>query len=124
MTDAAPLFTEADLVYRYTRTQAIEDGVLVDISTAARCVGIRFPVAVTASVWAMIEEDGPEHVARRLTTFVGGIRLGIDLSPAGADRFPLRWAWVEGGKETDLYVVCGPGDDAEPVITVLMEGED
>jgi len=26
--------------------------------------------------------------------------------------------------EVKLWSVCGPGDDAEPVITIMLEGED
>ena len=35
----------------YTRAQAIEDGVLVDVSESAREAGFKFPVAVTRTVW-------------------------------------------------------------------------
>ena len=38
----------------YSRAQAIEDGVLVDVSALAREAGIRFPVAVTAGVFAIL----------------------------------------------------------------------
>ena len=39
------------LISAYTRAQAIEDGILVDISETAREAGFRIPVAVTRSVW-------------------------------------------------------------------------
>ena len=35
----------------YTRAQAIEDGILVDVSETAREAGFRIPVAVTRTVW-------------------------------------------------------------------------
>src|SRR5512142_1811169 len=40
------------LIFSYTRAQAIADGVLVDVSKLAKEAGFRFPVAVTAGVWA------------------------------------------------------------------------
>ena len=40
------------LIFSYTRAQAIADGVLVDVSELAKQAGFRFPVAVTAGVWA------------------------------------------------------------------------
>ena len=40
-----------DYIYRYSRAQAVEDGVLVDVSKIAREAGITFPVAVTCAVW-------------------------------------------------------------------------
>ena len=35
----------------YTRAQAIEDGILVDVSDTAREAGFNIPVAVTRAVW-------------------------------------------------------------------------
>jgi hypothetical protein len=45
------MFEDADLVHRYTRADAIRDGVLVDVSAAAREAGIRYPVVLTRAVW-------------------------------------------------------------------------
>lgn len=36
---------------RYTREEAIKDGVLIDVSKMAREAGIKYPVAVTRTVW-------------------------------------------------------------------------
>ena len=35
----------------YTRAQAIDDGILVDVSDTAREAGFNIPVAVTRTVW-------------------------------------------------------------------------
>ena len=35
----------------YTRAQAIEDGILVDVSETAREAGFKIPVAITRAVW-------------------------------------------------------------------------
>src|SRR5512135_2827579 len=40
------------LIFSYTRAQAIADGVLKDVSELAKEAGFRFPVAVSAGVWA------------------------------------------------------------------------
>ena len=40
-----------EVIYAYTREQAIADGVLIDVSKMAKEAGIRFPVAVTSAVW-------------------------------------------------------------------------
>jgi len=47
---------DAEIIYAYTRAQAIEDGELVDLSETAREAGIKFPVAVTRAVWAKYVE--------------------------------------------------------------------
>ena len=39
-----------EVISSYSRAQAIEDGVLVDVSSVARAAGIKFPVAMTRTV--------------------------------------------------------------------------
>lgn len=46
------MFDDSDLIHVYTRAQAIEDGVLVDVTETAKEAGIRYPVAITQAVWA------------------------------------------------------------------------
>ena len=40
-----------DVIYQYTRAQAIEDGMLIDVTETAREAGITIPTALTAAVW-------------------------------------------------------------------------
>lgn len=44
-------FEGFDEVYTYTRAQAIADGVLVDVSEAAKEAGYKIPVALTKGAW-------------------------------------------------------------------------
>ena len=44
-------FDGMPLIYSYSRKQAIEDGVLVDLSAWAKETGFTIPVACTAAVW-------------------------------------------------------------------------
>jgi hypothetical protein len=44
-------FSNADLIHRYTRADALREGVLIDVSPVAREAGIRHPVALTRAVW-------------------------------------------------------------------------
>jgi hypothetical protein len=47
---------DAEVIYAYTRAQAIEDGVLIDVSSVASEAGIKFPVAMTRTVWGKYVE--------------------------------------------------------------------
>src|SRR4051812_2206240 len=47
-----PMFDNADLIFAYTRADAIRDGVLIDVTATAKEAGFKYPVAVTAAVWA------------------------------------------------------------------------
>ena len=54
-------------VSAYTRQQAIEDGVLVDVTALAKETGFRIPVAFTAAVWSACDrsDDGNEGTQAR-----------------------------------------------------------
>lgn len=64
-------WADADIIYTYTRKQAIIDGTLIDVSETASEAGFKWPVAVTAGVWDTIENIPPklkgiQNVAGRL----------------------------------------------------------
>ena len=113
----------------YTRAQAIEDGVLVDVSETAREAGFKFPVAVTRTVW-----DGyivPDSRARYFQDEIG--RLWDILSVlrfyarrGGSEiRFPVTMIMKARQRRNIVFKsLCSPGDDAEPVITIMMPDED
>lgn len=121
-TNAAEIFGEP--ISTYTRAQAIADSVLVDVSRAAARAGFRYPTAVTAALWSAIDID--DGVNPRSVTCMH--RLGHVLARA------LEAIRAVGNRDTDRVVFralgsecwahCGPGDQGEPVITLMLEGED
>jgi hypothetical protein len=60
-------FAGFEVVHRYTRAQAIDDGVLVDVTTQAKGCGFRIPVAMTSALfndcwkWAEAVAQGDEE---------------------------------------------------------------
>lgn len=44
------------VISAYSRAQAIEDGVLVDVTATAKEAGYRWPVALSRTVWAQYVE--------------------------------------------------------------------
>ena len=51
-TDTTPSDLFGEPICSYGRAQAIEDGMLIDVSTTAREAGLAWPVALTAAAWA------------------------------------------------------------------------
>jgi hypothetical protein len=121
-----------DPIHRYTRAQAISDGVLVDVTTTAKEAGIGYPVALTRAVWERCVRVPPgvagQDEAGRLRDLVWLLRCAIGGSDAGTRevRFGVH-VRNDNRKRTPplvrLKAVCGPGDQGEPVITVLLPNE-
>jgi len=127
------LFEDADVISVYTRKQAIEDGVLVDVSKGQRL--FKFPVALTRTVWADCVE-WPEDDMQAMQDQTGRLSDVLWMTLCAVrrggttDRVPVELYRIpRDGHSTEpqlvrLEAVCGPGDDMEPVITIQFPGED
>ena len=126
------------VIFAYTRAQAIEDGILVDVSETACEAGFRIPVAVTRTVWTRLialpdgyrgfqDERGRlwdvlwmarHHALRasdsdrvRMCVLVRDIRKDLrDSNRAPRKHFPI--------------VAIGAGDEGQPVITIMFPEDD
>ena len=117
------------VVYSYTRAQAIEDGVLVDISELAKEAGFKFPVAVTCRVFELLNDtyQAGQSFEGRAWDVLMVLRFEIKKS-GGSDTvyFSPHFNTKDHSQPRPykLWSKCGPGDDAEPVITVMFTDED
>lgn len=131
MTDG--LWDQAEVIHAYTRAQAITDGVLVDVSTTAREAGFRWPVALTAAAWAEAVawnegNAGVQHETGRLWDVLMMARLATQRGSGDRSLFQvLRVPNTPRATRptlTTLQLLCGPGDAAEPVLTITCPDED
>jgi hypothetical protein len=135
-----------DVIYAYTRAQAIEDGVLIDVTETAREAGIKHPTALTQAVWADYvavpdELKGHQDESGRLWDllwmFSVAVRTGRIKGDTGTFEViiakPDKNDWKSnekqsGGSRTQrlvtLKAVCGPSDDGSPCITIMRPDED
>ena len=130
--DADP-FAEAEVLYAYTRKQALEDGEQVDVSETAREAGIRFPVFLTRAVWEKYVRV-PEGVCcqderGRLWDLVWLLRCTARQTsgPHMVFRLHVRNDNRRGTPPlVTLKAECGPMDidDPQPAITVTLPEED
>ncbi len=133
-------------IHSYTRAQAIEDGVLIDVSTTAREAGIVWPVAMTAAAWADCVTWSDADEARKGYTgqsesgrlwdvcwmlsrvVLRAARQGLQASAAHPMYVELLRTPREGRgvkpRLVHLKFIVGPGDEGRPCITVMMPGED
>lgn len=138
-TQAALSMTEifGEPIHTYTRAQAIEDGVLVDVTKTGSEAGFSIPVVLTSAAWAdcvaWAEADNKRQThqdeAGRLWDVLfmaitaarrGAGKQAVEFQlyrvPRGGRGMRPRLAW--------LVAHVGGGDNGEPVITIMMPGED
>lgn len=127
-----------EVISTYTRAQAIEDGVLIDTGSMAQEAGFKWPVAVTSAAWAdciaWTEDDSDKQVYQdqsgRLWDVLFMASHAIRNGSGSGDRllFKLYRVRRDGySKEAilaTLKLIVSPGDQGEPVITILLPDED
>ncbi|QZT33667.1 hypothetical protein HUR95_15795 [Caldalkalibacillus thermarum TA2.A1] len=119
-----------EVIYSYSRKEAIEDGVLVDVTETAKEMGFRFPVAVTRTVWDAILTPSPfdsvQSTSGRLWDCLWMLFLAIKRGNGGGSEIFFSFIVNNEGEEklVDLKAVCHPGDMMEPVITIMFPDED
>src|SRR5947209_5229819 len=127
------MFEQADLIYRYTRADALRDGVLIDVSATAREAGFRWPVALTCGAWERCVTVPPgvlcQDEAGRLWDVLAVLRWAIRRQGGAAREVRFGVHVRNDDREgtpplLSLKAVCGPGDQGQPVLNVLLAGED
>jgi len=119
------------VIYSYTRAQAIEDGVLVEVTEVAKGTGFKLPVVITEALHNRLTPSNADQSLGqdydgRLWDVLWLAAFTIQLADRGTDTVNFTVALQEVDarsgqpKMTDLHIraVCGPGDDGEPVVTI------
>ena len=124
---------EWNLIYSYTRAQAIEDGVLIDVTDTAKGVGFKVNTVVTATLFngyveppTGLEGEG-QSTAGRLHDLLFLVLCAARKNHAGADRATERVAFLmKPGRTETVEVIAhiGPGDQGEPVLTLMLPEDD
>jgi hypothetical protein len=123
-----------EIIYAYTRAQAVADGAQVEVTKVAQEAGIRYPVFLTRAVYDAYVTVPPDVTAQdeagRLWDIVWMLRFGIIRSAPGVARIPValyvRNADNRPSRLVKLIAQCGPLDidDPQPAITVMLPEED
>lgn len=125
------LFEGADLIHVYSRQQAIEDGILIDVTTTAKEAGFCFPVAVTAALWSQYVHvpdnvEGQDEVGR-LWDILQMLRYAIRQRRNHTDTALFTVSVRNDPNQPQalkLKAVCGPDDAGAPCFTLMLPEED
>ena len=122
-----------EVVYAYTRSQAVADGFQIEVTKTAQEAGIRFPVFLTRSVYDAYVTVPPvvagQDEAGRLWDVVNLLKFAIRKAQPGQVRLPFALYVRNDNRRprlAKLVAMCGPLDidDPAPAITVMLPDED
>lgn len=124
-----------NVIFAYTRANALADGVLIGLppeaATACGFPSLARPggIAMTAGVAECIGAPGYHndgHAKALRARMLCDLFLAIHALPPDAamsDRLTFKTRDHEG-REVELWAQFGPGDDARAVLTIMLIGED
>ena len=126
-----------DLIHSYSRAQAIEDGLLIGIDPeVGRKAGFRIPIALTYEAWGScipvpdcLKDDPEQSEDGRLQDLLRVLRFNIrhctEIDQTRLNFWlALQIPGTDDHEKLELTAVCGPGDNCEPVITVMLPDQD
>ena len=128
-------FAGAPVIFSYSRAQAIEDGILVDVTETAKEAGFKTPVAITIGVYGELVRT-PAIAAERGESDSGRLWDVVWMCACAARKlhrnhetdtayFQVLATGDDGKRKLhQLWSKCGPGDAGEPVVTIMLIGED
>lgn len=82
------MFEEADLIFSYSRADAIADGVLIDVSSRAKTLGYRIPVALSRGLYDAVTDGASDEteISAGVDLLLIALRDSIAGSPGAGDR--------------------------------------
>lgn len=124
-----------DVIHRYTRAQAIDDGMLIDFTDPESDTGdvcrqhYKFPIACTSAVFDIMQKavENPRYCQ----DYAGILHDMLFMSKVmnrKLDESTVIFRVIIAGagrqRNYDFKLQVGPGDNGEPVITIMLPSED
>lgn len=122
-----------ELIHRYSRADAIRDGMLIDVSDTARGAGIKYPVAITQAVHQQHVKVPAGVVGQdesgRLWDVLFMLHVAIKRAPDSEGDTILYTLFVRNSNDdapqpVKLKAIAHPDDTGGPCITVMLPDED
>ena len=114
-----------------TRQEAIQAGVLIDVTADAQKLGMSFPITITKPLWevgiapdqTLSEETKAERLRDVLMAF--RLRLASQATLSPLIDFPAMLALPPGGvpQPVPLFAVIQPGEQNQAMVTLLLPNE-
>lgn len=125
-----------ETIYSYTRQQAIDDGVLIDITEAAAEAGFKIEVALTAAAYqdcvSWTEADNQQAYQDETGRLWDILTMAMYAARKGAGSSSVSFKVLRIPKDgksrapqvAHLKMEIGPTEEGVPAITIMQHNED
>lgn len=119
-----------DCIYSYTRKQAIDDGILIDVTATAREAGFRFNTCITSALHNIISDipskyDYQDYNGRLWDVLYMASMAARRSNNTNTILFQVIMNIKGTNKKYQTFKAVISGDDnGEPCITIMMPNED
>lgn len=125
-------YESADFISVYTRENALEDGVLHDVSNTAKEAGFKFSVAVTSEVMELIKNIPKKYSFQSVDGRLYDLLCIASIAARGSNSSEIRYKLELPHlnmknrivKTAHFKATIGSGDNHEPVITIMLPYQD
>lgn len=124
------------VIHTYTRTQAIADGMLIDITPMAAEAGIALPTVVSANLYHghVVPPTNTLDLGQSIEARLWDVLMVLRASARQAEEYRIEFPvdFVSGRRANGFPTVetarvtamVHPGDAGEPVITIMLPGDE
>jgi len=125
-----------DPISTYSRADALRDGVLIEADpNLCKEAGVKWPVAISDHLWGYIEPDNldsmpGQSVSGRLWDLLWMFTQAARYGSSGS-RLTYRVSFqmkhgpgIPKSQVVSVIAAFGPGDEGEPVITLMLPEDD
>lgn len=129
MSEENDIFSGAS-VFSYTREMAIADEILIDISGIAQEAGFKVPVAVPEALYNgyLVPGENLTNEGQSESGRIWDMLMILSFSCRGSSEsivhISVRMLMGHGYQMVKMKSVIGPGDNLEPVLTIMLPNED
>ena len=112
-----------DIISTYTRQQAIEDGIFVDVSAVAKKCGFTIPVAITTNLFnKYIKQNNPLETETQIYHYLHKIRNAILNDPKRDTDSLLYLQLSTPNDHIDVWVAIEAQSptDPSPAINIML----
>lgn len=121
------------VIHQYTRDEMIQDRRLIDVTSTAKEIGFRLPVAITSAVWTgSIEpsEGKGVHENKESSTLwhcLEMLYIGLRHTKTSDSQFMFPVMVTDEKREEQIIIlkaILGKGTEGEPIITIMEREEE